>query len=229
MEALIALAVIGCSIYGLGGLVRRGVNAVRNRSQRHRDRRAERDAEQTRRAMQHRQQAEAARRQRAAEARLAMLRRTLVAALTQISQAPDFRRDANLAAHAASLPLSVRQGLFRQFRRHFVAYCATRLSAGENSEVLVESLRTLLTHLGVAAFEADYIKAEAERRTTRETPSAAPTYADRIAGLQREHDGRVAVLRSLASLDADTRQQLIEAEESRFRQELIESGEAART
>lgn len=151
--------------------------------------------------------------------------RALQIALLQLARAPDFRRAASFAAQAQGVPASFRQRQYRRFRPLLLRHFAARLRAGADADVLLQSLRELLGHLSIPAYEADYIRNEAEAALARPAvPQHPPTYAHRLAQLQREHEQRVQALRGLRAVDADTREQLLEAEENRFRQALQELG-----
>jgi len=150
--------------------------------------------------------------------------RRLQLALRQIQQCPDFRRAASFATQARGLPLAFRQRKFRRFRQSLVQHFSRRLAAGQESQALVESLAPLVEALGVSAFEADYIRVEAER--VRRAPQRRQTsYAEQFEILQRQHEDRLTVLRNLAGIDADTREQLLESEMTRFREELLGIGQ----
>lgn len=83
------------------------------------------------------------------------------------------------------------------------------------------SLKALVKSLGIAEFEADYIRTEAERLAA---PSEGATYNHAIQALQRDHAARIEGLRNLTDVEPDVRDQLVEAEETRFRQALLDVG-----
>jgi len=217
VEPLLGLAILSALGYGAYRLGRCAVTSLASLPARRRQER-ERRATDTRRREQER-----AHRQ-AHATRLAALQRRLAQALAQVTQAPDFQRAANWAAHARELPAGVRQRIFRQFRGALLRHFAARLAAGTDANALLESLRTLLSHLGIPAFEADYLKAEAERLRTAPPPATHPNYEQRLRDLQRDHEQRMGLLRTIAALDPETREQLLEAEERRFREELLALG-----
>lgn len=154
------------------------------------------------------------------------LARQLQLALLALSQAPDFQRAASWAQHAQRVPVWFRQRIFRRFRPQLVQHTASRLAAGEDAERLVHSLAALVQALGVAAFEAQYIEAEARRRLTTVTRPAAVSFEQQLRESQRLHQERIGALRALTGIDADTKEQLIEAEVNRFRQSLLGLGGA---
>lgn len=156
--------------------------------------------------------------------RLNVKARLLQLALFRLAQAPDFRRVASWAAQAEDIPLPFRQRQFRRFRPRMVQHFADRLAAGGDAAILLESLQSLLQALGIPPFEADYIRAEAEGHLPSSTPQA-PSFAAGLQQVQREHQRRLDALRTLAGLDNDTREQLIEAEKTRFREALEQLGQ----
>lgn len=174
---------------------------------------------------QRRRSAETQRKRREQLRMLNLLARNLQLALFQLKQAPDFRRAATFAAMAKAIPLAFRQRQFRRFKGRMVAHMVDRLAAGADPETLTQSLGSLLQSLGVAPYEAEYIRAEAERRATapRSLPPPPP-YAHRLAQIQRDHEQRVTGLQSLTGLDPDMLEQLLELEETRFRQALQNLG-----
>lgn len=163
-------------------------------------------------------------RQRESLRRLNQKARVLQVALFKLSQAPDFRRVASWAAQAQDVPLAFRQRQFRRFRPRLVQHFADRLAEGGDPAVLLESLQTLLHALGIAAFEAEYIRAEAEGHLPTNTPQPV-SYSAGLLQLQREHQRRLEALRTLPGLDTETREQLIEAEKTRFREALEHLGQ----
>lgn len=150
--------------------------------------------------------------------------RVLQVALFRLSQAPDFRRVASWASQAQDVPLPFRQRQFRRFRPRLVQHFADRLGAGGDPAVLLESPQSLLQALGIPAFEADYIRAEAEGHlpTNNQQP---PSFSAGLQQLQREHQRRLEALRTVPGLDNDTREQLMEAEKTRFREALEHLGQ----
>lgn len=159
-------------------------------------------------------------RQREQRHRLNQKARVLQLALLRLTEAPDFRRAASWAAQAQDVPRAFRQRQFRRFRARIVRHFTSRLSAGADPEALSQSLSILLQHLGIATFEAEYIRAEAERALPPPRAPAQTSYGHAIAQLQREHAQRLETLRTLAGLDNETREQLLEAERTRFREAL---------
>lgn len=217
MEAVV-LGLAGLAILGYGAykLARKGYEVSSDVIQ---DRR--RAAEEA--AAERRWQMESARRERDRMRRLNLVARQLQLALLQLNAAPDFRRAASVAANAQEVPVAFRQRQFRRFRIRLIGHFESRLRAGIDSAVLTDSLTELLRCLGVSAFEAEYIRIEAERLLPAQVPQ--PAFPSALLNLQRAHQQRLNAIRNLAGLDDDTREQLIEAEKTRFREALERLGQ----
>jgi len=209
-------------LLGGGALVHRGYTRVYPRI------RARRDA---RRAAAHGLRQTALRRQQQAsirQRRAAYLHTLLVRSLRQLSTAPDFQRVTSMVENCHEVPLGTRQRLFQVHRRHFIRHFGRCLQQGRDADQLLGEARMLVEALGVAAFEADYIADEARQRWSRRTPSpqAGPqTFARRIEQLQQELQDRLQAIRANVH-DGELQEQLIEAEESRFRDQLLENQNA---
>ena len=94
--------------------------------------------------------------------------------LLQLSLSPDFRRAAAVAAKSDMVPLAFRRRQFQRFRPRLVVHFAACLRLGSDPKALTKSLTELLGHLGIAAFESEYIRIEAERSwPSRRFPSAS--------------------------------------------------------
>ena len=150
--------------------------------------------------------------------------RVLQAALFKLSQAPDFRRVASWAAQAQDVPLAFRQRQFRRFRPRLVRHFADRLADGGDPAVLLESLQALLHALGIATFEAEYIRADAEGTVPTNVPQPT-SFSSAMQQVQRQHQQRLDALCTLAGIDNETREQLVEAEKTRFREALENLGQ----
>jgi hypothetical protein len=164
-------------------------------------------------------QLDAAKRQAAREMQLA---------IQHLHQAPDFRRAAAIAAIATrvGVPTAFRQQQFFRLRPLLIAHLARRLQEGIAMDAASAGLRELVVNLGAAAFEADYILTEAQARQRPSTP-ATPNYRDRLRQINAEHAQRLEAIRSTAGLEDEVREQLVEAEQERFRRELLEMPEGA--
>jgi hypothetical protein len=154
--------------------------------------------------------------------------RNLQLALLQLDRATDFRRAATWAAQAKDVPLAFRQRQFRRFRPHIVGYMAARLQAGADAEGLTQSLALLLQHLGIASYEAEYIRTEAERSLVRQpAPDTELPFEQQVQALQRQHAQRMEALRRLPDLEEEMRERLLETEEHRFQEALLQLGDGS--
>jgi hypothetical protein len=156
-----------------------------------------------------------ARHQEERRQRINLLARNLQLALLRLEQAPDFRRAASFAGLAQEVPLTFRQRQFRRFRPLILRHFVRRLREGADPQPLAETLAALVQHLGIPAFEADYLRTEG---TSLSGPER--TYGERIAGLQAAHAQRRSAIAALPGLNAETREQLLEAEDTRFQEAL---------
>lgn len=148
--------------------------------------------------------------------------RNMQEAIVNLDQAPDpdFRRAANAALAARQVPIAWRRQQYRRLRPLLVAHYLSSLNRGVDSETLLESLTELVEALGVAEFEADYVRQEAERKHQRRPSSGAENssseFERQLQQSQAEHTRRKQVIESLSGLDPEVREQLLEAEERRF-------------
>ncbi|QDT45711.1 hypothetical protein Pan241w_58380 [Gimesia alba] len=147
--------------------------------------------------------------------------RALQVALLQINQAPDFQRAASLAEAARDIPLASRQRQYRRFRPQLVRHYIRRLRSGAEAQLLLDSLTTLVEALGIAGFEASYIQQEASRQVQNRNRQPAENYSATLERMQQEHTDRTAALNQ-TSLDPDTKQQLLEAQNQRLVESLME-------
>ncbi len=161
----------------------------------------------------------------AARQRLRRLNHLMQTALLQLEQAPDFRRAASFATLARDVPLGFRQQQFCRFRPKLLGYLVTRLRGGGEARALRQSLDQLARALGMAAFEADYLWQEAHLQIESGRPVAPANFASSVATLEQEHQHRVEILRTRSQLDEELREQLIEAEEQRFREAMLRAGD----
>lgn len=161
------------------------------------------------------------------QARLEAVRRQaareMQTAILQLALSPDFRRAASFAAKAvaAGVPTAFRQRQFARLRPLFVEHLARLLQAGANSESAAAGLRELVTHLGIAAYEAEYIVSEAQSRRPQ-TPQRPAGFSDQLRQLHAEHSRRMEAIKNTPDLADELREQLLEAEQERFRRELLD-------
>lgn len=180
-----------------------------------------RRSQESRRLHRQRRMLEDQRRRRIQQKRIQLLARKLQIALLQLGRCPDFRRAASWAAKASAVPLAFRQRQFHRFRGGFVQHFANRLAQGADREVLMESLTDLVGHLGVAPFEAEYIGVQAETRLPARPERRPPDFGEQIQQLEHEHEERLAAIQNLGLDDESIREQLLETELNRFRDELV--------
>jgi len=156
--------------------------------------------------------------------RLNTLAKQVQLALLLLDQAPDFRRAASWAHQAQEVPAPFRQRILQRFRPKLVQFVARRAAAGGDVDELLSSLTDLVQALGVAGFEADYIVEEARRRQTPRGGNRS--YNQELRSLQETHEQRMAAIRALEGVEPDTQEQLLEAEQTRFREAILGLGQA---
>ncbi len=152
---------------------------------------------------------------RATSALIRIAYRNLQIALLQLEQAPDFRRAAGYAKQASQVPLLYCHQQFQRFRPQILAVLSHKLRGNVPLAEATAGLHELIVAPGVAPFEAEYLVSEAQRS------APVPAYSDQIRQSQAEHQRRTAALRSLRDLDPEIREQLMELEQERFRDELL--------
>ena len=116
---------------------------------------------------------------------------------------------------AQLVPIEFRRRQFARFRLTLIDHYRRCHTAGTDDTILHQSLTDLVTALGQEAFEADYVRAEAERALRQATATRSP--AARLDGLKRDHEARLAAIREGLPQEPDVQEQLIEAEANRFR------------
>ncbi len=117
------------------------------------------------------------------------------------------------------MPIAFRQRQYKRFRPLLVDHLAHRLNAGATCESLLPGLVQLVTSLGIAPFEADYIRNEAESKLTQQE-SQPPDFAQRLREAQSAYQSRMTTLESLPELDAEIREQLLEQAKIRLEDQL---------
>ncbi|WP_339734826.1 hypothetical protein [uncultured Gimesia sp.] len=147
--------------------------------------------------------------------------RELQVVLLQIGQAPDFQRAASRAEAARDVPIASRQRQYRRFRPQLVRHFVKRLRAGADAQILLDSLTTLVEALGIASFEASYIQQEASRQGQHRNQQPTENFSTTLERMQQEHADRAAALNQ-AALDPETKQQLLEAQNQRLVESLME-------
>jgi hypothetical protein len=163
---------------------------------------------------------------RRAAVKLQQAARLMQLALLQLDQSPDFQRAATFAKLAKDVPAAFRIRQFRRFRQRMVEHLGARLRQGMSAEELLPGLTELVAALGVADYEADYIRREAEGRHRPAAAQPQLGYAGRVRQLQTEHEQRIGSLRALTGIEDELKEQLIESEQQRFRERMLALGEA---
>jgi hypothetical protein len=218
---MIEIALAGLAAYGAYRICRGAWQHARESSQ---TRQLERQAA----AQQRRQWQDREMTRRREAAKLQQAARLMQIAILQLQQSPDFRRAATFAKHAKDVPLSFRLRQFRRLRPLLVDHFAARLRDGASAEDLLPGLTELVTGLGVAAYEADYIHAEAEGQREQYVEQR-PGFAGQMRQLQAEHEQRLGAIQSLQDLAPELREQLVESEQQRFRDLLLAAGDAGQS
>ncbi len=147
--------------------------------------------------------------------------RMLQIALQQMLQSPDFRRAASVAKQCAIVPAHYRRRQFRRFRPLMVRVVSLRSPVSGDDSLIAESLAELVTALGVSDFEAEYIIREAQDDKNTLGDRSANTFGTRLRNLEREHKSRLSAIDSLSPSDVAIREQLREAENNRFQEEML--------
>lgn len=145
--------------------------------------------------------------------------RNLQLALLYVRQAPDFRRAAAFVAQARLVPAWFRKRQYQRFRPLLVEHFARLLQQGASPESLLPSLQRLIVGLGIADFEADYIRQEALSRATPR--DRGPTdFSGQLRQAQQSYQQRVRALQTMPELDDEAREQLLEQERMRLEERL---------
>ena len=147
--------------------------------------------------------------------------RAMQLALIQLSEALDFRRAASFALQANGVPAAFRQRQYRRFRPVMVSRFASLVQSGVSAEELMPGLTQLVSALGMAPFEADYIRTDALSQIIPQIPPR-PDFGQQLRDAQTAYRSRVETLESLQDLDSETREQLMEQEKIRFEEQLRE-------
>jgi hypothetical protein len=147
--------------------------------------------------------------------------RDMQLALIQVREAPDFRRAASYALQAREVPLSFRQRQYRRFRSLLVSRFTALLQTGVSVDALMAGLTQLVSALGLAEFEADYIRLEAESQVSRREPMRRD-FGQQLREAQSNYRDRVRVLEEMSDLDEEIREQLVEQERLKFQERMRE-------
>ncbi len=148
----------------------------------------------------------------------------LVDALENLRDAYDYRRAALAARQAQKIPVEVLLILFQRYRSALIQHFADRLEDGTDQLDLMPSLQQLLQNLGAPDHEADYIVIEARRLLPSETVLFEREHRQRVGDIDETYRVRMKVLDDTVG-DEELRTRLHEAEQTRFRNELLEIAE----
>ena len=127
--------------------------------------------------------------------------------------------DGRFITQAREVPLAFRQRQYQRFRSLLVEHLANLLDHGVSIETVMPGLTQVITGLGVASFEADYIRGEAESRLSQQT-TQVPDFAQRLREAQNAYRTRMRTLEAMNELDEDSREQLLEQEKLKFQAQL---------
>ncbi len=159
-----------------------------------------------------------------ADQRRRVAARNMQVAILQIGDSPDFRRAASHAELARDVPLEFRQRQFRRLRPLLLRHLVTKLRGGQTVELATAGLVDLVTALGIAEYEAEYLIREAT--TSNHSRAATPTtFTQQSQQWQSELRQRLEAIQGLTDVDPDLREQLIEQEQQRFRERMTHAGE----
>lgn len=224
MEVLLAIIVLYWVCLGTYRALRASV--ARLRSFLH-QRRATRQADQTANEASRQQQLRRESDRRLVEQQATLRNRQMQLAILNLATGPDpdFRRAAAAAQDAQAVPADFRRRQFQRFRPQLVRHYASCLQRGCEPDVVHSSLVDLVNGMGMPEFEADYVRQESDRirdsRTGGDGEAATTQFQTRLTQLQRSHDQRMEIIRTLTNLADDVRAQLLEAEERRFQEQLF--------
>lgn len=147
--------------------------------------------------------------------------RDMQIALMQVPDAPDFRRAASFAVQAREVPVSYRQKQYRRFRPVLVTRFTALRQTGVPDEVLMPGLTQLVTALGLADFEADYVRLEAEKHVRRPEP-VHRDFGQQLRDAQSNYRDRIRILDEMTDLDEEVKEQLVEQERMKFQETMRE-------
>lgn len=171
----------------------------------------------------HRRMREAHRRRQQAEAKKAKLvqrqakGRNLQLAFIQLSSAPDAQRLLSWTKQCVDLPTAFRRRQFSRFQQLLMEQIPRWVASGVNREHLESDLRNIVSNLGVAKFEADYMVEAMSPVRSSTSPTPAEAFAGQLAEVQNDHQRRIQTIEAMENLDPDVKEELLDAEHQRYR------------
>lgn len=146
------------------------------------------------------------------------LGRQLQLAFMQLADAPDAQRLLSWTNQCTELPLDFRRRQLSRFQRLLMEQIPRWLAAGVERERLEQDLRLVVRNMGVAKFEADYmVSAMNPNQPTTPNPSDADVFAGQLAEIQADHQRRLQTIEAMVNLEPDVKEELLEAEQQRYR------------
>lgn len=161
-----------------------------------------------------RQQAEAA---KAKHSQRQAKGRNLQLAFMQIPSAPDAQRLLSWTKQCVDLPQKFRRRQFSRFQRLLMEQIPRWIGSGVDREQLEADLRGIVSNLGVAKFEADYMVDAMNPQQAMASPTDAEAFAGQLAEVQTDHQRRIQTIEAMENLAPDVKEELLEAEHQRYR------------
>ena len=149
------------------------------------------------------------------------LGRNLQIAFMQLQAAPDAQRLLSWSNQCKELPLSFRRRTFGRFQQLLGEQIQRWLRSGVDRDRLEEDLRAIVHNLGVAKFEADYMVAAMDPQRRDQPENESEAFAGQLTEIQSEHRRRIQTIDAMENLEADVKEELIEAEQQRYRSQLF--------
>lgn len=143
--------------------------------------------------------------------------RNLQIAFMQLPTAPDAQRLLSWTKQSVDLPQEFRRRQLGRFQELLKDQIPRWIASGVAREQLESDLRGIVSNLGVAKFEADYMVAAMNPPQQSQTPSDAEAFAGQLTEVQTDHQRRIQTIEAMENLDPDVKEELLEAEHQRYR------------
>ena len=153
-------------------------------------------------------------------ARLNQLGRQLQIVFMQLPKAPDAQRLLSWSQRCKPLPSQFRRQQFSRFQNLLMEQIPRWLRGSVDREQLEQDLRSIAENLGVATFEAEYM-IRAMQPATGGAAGDSQAFSNRLTQIQNEYQRRLQTIERLSNLSPDVREELIEAENQRYRSMLF--------